>query len=203
MPEPVRFSGWRGAWGRFFGRGAYPHQLAFLLLVPLRGLLLSPRGLCERLRLERGSRVLELGPGPGYFSVEVARRVPQGRLVLLDLQREMLTKARRRLRRAAAANVDYAQADATALPLRAGSIDRAFLVTVLGEVSDPPACVAEIARVLRPGGLLVVVELPGDPDALTAEQVRAFAQRAGLEPFESTRLPGGFSATFERPDAAR
>lgn len=189
---------WRDSWGRFSGRGVYPHQLAFLLRIPLRSLLFSPRSLCEQLRLNPASRVLEIGPGPGFFSVAVARRIPLGRLVLLDLQREMLAKARRRLVRAALANVDYVQADAMALPLRGGTIDRAFLVTVLGEVPDPLACVAEVARVLRPGGLLCVTELPGDPDALSAEQVRGFAARAGLESLDSVRVRGGFSATFRR-----
>jgi len=164
----------------------------------LRSLLFSPRALCTQLRLEPASRVLEIGPGPGFFSVDVARRIPRGRLVLLDLQREMLAKARRRLARAGLANVDSVQADATALPLRTGSLDRAFLVAVLGEVPDPPGCVAEVARVLRPGGLLCVTELPGDPDALRAEHVAAFAARAGLVFVETLPVRGGFSATFRR-----
>ncbi len=194
---------WRDAWARFHGRGVYPHQLAFLLRIPLRSLLFSPRALCEQLRLEPGSRVLEIGPGPGYFSVDVARRLPRGRLVLLDVQREMLAKARRRIERAALANVGYVQADATRLPLRAETIDRAFLVAVLGEVPDPPACVADVARVLAPGGLLCVTELPGDPDALSAEQVAGFAESAGLEPVEHRSLRGGFSAAYRRPVAVR
>ncbi len=91
---------WRDVWRRFRGRGMYPHELAFLLLLPGRGLTLSPKTLVERLHLKDNSRILEVGPGPGYFSIHVARSLPHGNLVLFDLQHQMLDKARARLRRA-------------------------------------------------------------------------------------------------------
>ena len=95
---------WRDILRRLTGRGTYPHQFAFLLLNPLRGLILRPRTLVTRLHLRDHFRVLELGPGPGYFSAAVARAVPRGNLVLIDIQREMLEKARRRLSRARVPN---------------------------------------------------------------------------------------------------
>ncbi len=131
---------WKDIWRRFSGRGAYPHELAIVLLFPLRRILLSPRTLVRHLHLTPASRVLELGPGPGFFSIAVARAVPHGRLELVDLQREMLHKARARLRRADVHNTGYTQASAVALPFRAGTFDVAFLVAVLGEVTDPKAC---------------------------------------------------------------
>ena len=60
----------------------------------MRKFILSPRKLADRLHLKEDSQVLEIGPGPGYFSVEVARRVPHGHLELFDIQQEMLEKAR-------------------------------------------------------------------------------------------------------------
>jgi len=109
----------------------------------------------------------------------VAARVPRGSLVLLDLQREMLGKARRRIQRAGASNVGYVQGSATELPFADASFDVVVLVAVLGEVSDAAACVASIQRVLRPGGLLSVTEVPGDPDALPAEEVQALVGTRG------------------------
>jgi len=109
-----------GKWGKairgFFGRGLFPHQLSFVLGSALRRFVLSPGELADRLHLKESSRVLEVGPGPGYFSVEVARRLPQGRLELFDLQREMLEQARRRLERAGLHNVGFTQGDACNLP---------------------------------------------------------------------------------------
>ena len=189
---------WKDVWSRFSGRGTYPHELAVMLLFPLRRMVFSPETLVRHLHLTRTSRVLELGPGPGFFSIHVARVIPQGRLELVDIQLEMLQKARRRLRRAGVRNTGYTRANAVTLPFRSGAFDVAFLVAVLGEVPDPKACLASIAAVLRPGGLLSVVELPGDPDAVTEEQLRTLTLGTGLEFVDSLRVSRGFLASFRR-----
>jgi len=189
---------WKDVWRRFGGRGAYPHELAVMLLFPLRRIILSPQRLVDHLHLTRTSRVLEVGPGPGFFSIEVAHAIPQGRLVLVDIQLEMLQKARRRLSRAGVQNAGYTQANAVTLPFRSGAFDVAFLVAVLGEVPDSKACVSSIADALRPGGLLSVAELPGDPDALTEEQLRTLTQGTDLEFVESVRVSRALLASFRR-----
>jgi CAAX protease family protein len=189
---------WKDVWSRFSGRGTYPHELAVMLLFPLRRIVFSPEKLVRHLHLTRTSRVLEVGPGPGFFSIDVAQAVPEGRLELIDIQLEMLQKARGRLRRAGVQNTGYTQGNAVTLAFRSGVFDVAFLVAVLGEVPDPKACLASIADVLRPGGLLSVAELPGDPDAVTEEQLRAFTQGTGLELVDSLRVSRGFIASFRR-----
>jgi CAAX protease family protein len=188
----------KDVWRRFSGRGTYPHELAGMLLLPLRRIVLSPERLVEHLHLTRASRVLEVGPGPGFFSIDVAHGIPQGRLELVDIQLEMLQKARRRLRRAGVHNAGCTQANAVKLPFRSGAFDVAFLVAVLGEVPDPKACVVSIADVLRPGGLLSVAELPGDPDALTEEQLRTLTFGTDLEFVESVRVSRASVASFRR-----
>ena len=189
---------WKDVWRRFSGRGAYPHELSLLLLLPLRRFVLSPETLIRYLHLAPSSRVLEVGPGPGFFSIAVARAIPNGRLELVDLQIEMLTKARRRIRRAGAHNIGYTRANAVTLPFRSNTFDAAFLVAVLGEVPDPKACLASIAQVLRPGGLLAIAELAGDPDALTETQLRALAETTALEFVEVSHLSRSLIASFRR-----
>ena len=70
----------------------FPHQLAFMLDSPVHRALANPPRVAERLDLSGSEQVLELGPGPGLFSVEIARRLTNGRLEQFDLQPEMLTR---------------------------------------------------------------------------------------------------------------
>lgn len=134
----------------------------------------------ERLALNATYRVLELGPGPGFFSANVARRIPRGYLLLLDIQREMLEMAKNRLKRAEIRNAGGVQAGGNRLPLRSGHFDVVFLVAVLGEVDEPADCLKEIYRVLRPDGLLSITEQPGDPDFLPLVEVQSLAEEAGF-----------------------
>jgi ubiquinone/menaquinone biosynthesis C-methylase UbiE len=80
--------------------------------------------------LSRTDTVLEIGCGPGYFSRAIAAAVPEGSLVLFDLQLAMLELARQRL--PAFANIHFAQGDASSLPFPDASFDAALLVLVLG-----------------------------------------------------------------------
>lgn len=180
------------------GRGTFPHQLSFLLELPYRHLLLSPARLADRLHLSEMSQVLEIGPGPGFFSVEIARRLPRGHLHLMDLQIEMLQKARSKLCRKDVQNARFIQANAERFPFAGATFDVAFLVTVLGEVSEPSVCLEEIHRVLRPSGLLSVTEQMGDPDFLPLAEVQALAERQRFELIETFGRGKNFTANFKR-----
>ncbi len=158
-----------------------PHTKARHLLNPLRNLILSPKSLVKRLDLGPNFRVLELGPGPGYFSPEVARSLPDGRLALVDVQEEMLEMAKERLEGKGFANVEYYKADAVSLPLESESFDVVFLVAVLGELPDRSSCLQEIRRVLRPEGMLSITEMKlGDPDFIPMAELLESVQAAGF-----------------------
>jgi ubiquinone/menaquinone biosynthesis C-methylase UbiE len=143
--------------------------------------LITRARLAEILELEPGERVLEVGPGTGYYTPGLAERVgPEGSVELLDVQQEMLDHSIRTVRERGLWNVNATQADARELPYDDQSFDAAVLVTVLGEIPDPDAAVRELARVLRPGGRLVVGELLGDPHYVTLGTLRSRAEAAGL-----------------------
>jgi ubiquinone/menaquinone biosynthesis C-methylase UbiE len=138
-----------------------------------------------RLRLilapQAGERVLEIGPGTGYYTLDMAEWVgPQGRVEIFDLQREFLDHVMRRAGEGGLSNVVPAQGDATALPYEDGSVDAVVLTAVLGEIPDPVAALREIGRVLRPGGRLIVGELFGDPHFTTQAVLKRQAADAGL-----------------------
>ena len=189
----------RGVLARTLGPGHFPHQLSWLIDNPLRRLVLRPETLADRLPLTESAEVLEVGPGSGYFSVELARRLPRGRLELLDLQREMLVKARSKLDAAGHRNVGYTAHDvARPLPYKDGAFDVVVMVAVLGEVSDPEACLTNVRTVLRPGGTLAVHEHVPDPDRIPISVLRPLAERSG---YIFQRLMGprwSYTAIFER-----
>lgn len=178
----------------------YPHQLAFLLGNPLRRLLISPRQFADRLSLTASSRVLEVGPGSGYFSVEIARRIPRGYLELFDLQPEMLAKARRKIEAAGLKNVRYTQGDAATLPFPDASFDVATLVTVLGEVPEKRECVRSLFRVLRPGGVAVFHEQLPDPDIFKLSTLKALVESAEFRFVRSWGRWYNYTAAFRKPE---
>ncbi len=135
----------------------------------------------EVLRPESGERILEIGPGTGYYTLDIAGWVgPEGKLEIFDLQQEFLDHVGRRAAERGLTNVKPTQGDATALPYEDDSIDAVVLTAVLGEIPDPVAALREIARILRPTGRLVVGELFGDPHFTTLSALKRQAAEAGL-----------------------
>ena len=177
------------------GHSYYPHQLAFLIDNPLRRLLITPEEIARRLDVGAHSRVLEIGPGSGFFSVELARRA--ARVELFDLQPEMLAKARAKLR--AKGNVGFTAGDARQLPYAAGSFDRALLVAVLGEVPEPERCLSAVHGVLAPGGLVAVHEQLPDPDLIPPERLQAMLSAAGFRFVQRWGRAWNYTALFRRP----
>jgi SAM-dependent methyltransferase len=105
-----------------------------------------------------GERILDVGCGPGFYCRELLDEVsPDGRVVGLDGSSEMLALARRRCQ--GHSNVDFHEADATSLPVEDATFDGVICVQVLEYVQDVPSALAELYRVLRPGGRVVVWDI--------------------------------------------
>ena len=169
-------------------RAPCPASLAWLVNNPIRRRYTRP--VLDRVGIQPGERVLELGPGPGAFTVEAAQRVgAQGRLIAVDIQPEMIAQVEKRVREAGLTNVETHVADAYHLPLEDDSVDRAFLVAVLPEVPDQARALAELRRVLRspepaegkPGGLLSITEEFTDPDYPFAFETIRRVEAAGFK----------------------
>jgi ubiquinone/menaquinone biosynthesis C-methylase UbiE len=183
-------------------RSVYPASEAPLLLNPVRRIIQDPERTVRAFDLLPGGVVLELGPGPGYFTpAAVAAVGPAGRVVCLDLQVEMLTLLRDRMEQLGR-RVDLVAGDATNLPFREGAFDRAYLVAVLGEVPDQPAALCELARILRAGGGVSFVETFTDPDYVRLPVMREMCGGVGLQLLDWRRQLLGYTARFQRPAAA-
>ncbi len=145
-------------------------------------------------------RLLDIGTGTGQLLALLAPRLERG--LGVDASRAMLALARSRLSRPELAHCAVRQADMYRLPLPDGAFDTVVLQMVLHYAEDPAAAVIEAARVLRPGGGLLVVDLlhhvrtdlldrlahrwPGFHDGT----IRALMEDAGLQPGEPVTVPG-------------
>jgi SAM-dependent methyltransferase len=165
--------------------GPMPSRLAPVLTTTLRSWLFgTPERVLDRAGVTPGMRVLEVGPGPGVYTVPLARRVASlgedGGVTCLEIQPEMITMLRERLQAARIQNAQVVQGDGRQMPLSDDSFDLVFVVDVVGEVPDKPAIFRECAWVLKPGGTLAVTEQINDPDFRLPSTARKLATDAGL-----------------------
>jgi SAM-dependent methyltransferase len=139
----------------------------------------------------------DLGCGTGQLSQTIAPYVQ--RVIAVDASRDMLDAARHRLTEAP--NVDIRQGELEALPIDNGALDAAMLSLVLHYSPDPALALAEVGRVLRPGGRVLVVDmLPHDREeyqqqmghvwlGFSDKQMTKFLAGAGFSDVRMRALP--------------
>jgi ubiquinone/menaquinone biosynthesis C-methylase UbiE len=157
----------------------------------LRRGVLSPAALVSRLPIGPDFRAAEIGSGTGVYARAVRPSVRT--LVAIELQWPLVEKARAR-----DSQLMQAQASAHALPLRPGSFDLIYLVTVFGEIVQQSIALREIHAALRPGGFLSISEHLPDPDYVPRSRLRRDCENAG---FQFVRFHGpwwSYTATFRR-----
>ncbi len=140
----------------------YDHQVEVLFLggaAAMRRQALVPIAAYIRRRRDRQLRLLDVGTGTGDFLTFVTDNWPELAVTGVDLSRYYLAEAAGRLKRWG--GVEFVNAPAEALPLADASMDVATCIYLLHEVPDTERAkiAAELGRVLRPGGRLIVVEL--------------------------------------------
>ena len=131
----------------------------------------------EHLELQTGETVVDLGSGAGIDSLIAARAVgPEGHVIGIDMTPQMLGKATANAKAAGANHVEFREGRLEALPVADGTVDAITSNCVINLVPDKSKVFAEIHRVLRPGGRVVVsdVMLDGELPEIITQDVMAY-----------------------------
>ncbi len=156
----------------------------------IRRAMQPPAALIRRSGIQPGMRVLEIGCGSGAYTLEIARAVgATGKVVALDIQPGMLEQLKNKLTRSENTdirNVEPLLASAYQLPFQNGSFDAAFMITVLQEIPDKWRALAEVRRILRPGGIVAVTEWLFDPDYPLKQTTLRLLKEAGFGNIDSS-----------------
>lgn len=174
-----------GAWWRCRSL-ACPASLSWLLENPYMKAVAGPEKLFQRLHLEEGMKVLDVGPGPGRLTLPTAVRVGNtGEVVAMDIQQRMLWKLEARAEALGVDNIRLINAGAGSGKTDKDYFNRALLVTVLGEIPNKHEALVEIYQALKTGGILSVTEVIPDPHYTKKEKVRALCEDVGFKEVES------------------
>ncbi|MCL5995632.1 MAG: class I SAM-dependent methyltransferase [Chloroflexi bacterium] len=111
-------------------------------------------------KIPPGGRVLEIAPGPGYFCIELAK-LGHYQITGLDISKTFIEIARKNAVEAGF-NIEFRQGDAANMPFEAGTFDFLFCQAAFKNFTQPVRAIAEMYRVLRPGGVAVIVDLRHD-----------------------------------------
>lgn len=181
-----------------FGSAApCPASLSWMVENPVRRRYMQP--VVDWFGIKPGEKVLELGPGPGVFTVPSARRVgARGIIIALDIQPAMIDSLITKLMHANLTNVLPCVADAQDLPLPSQSVDRALLVSVLDEIPDPKRALVQLNRVLKPSGVLSITSEFLDPDYRFLFELKHILEPAGFLLLESHGNFWRYTANFQK-----
>jgi ubiquinone/menaquinone biosynthesis C-methylase UbiE len=178
-----------------------PWWAGYLLACPLRRFLQDPAQILAPYVRERMT-VLEPGPGMGFFTLELARRVGDaGRVVAVDIQPKMLKALERRAASAGLRNrveTRLVRPDSMGLADLAGSVDFALAFAVVHEMPDVGLFFREISATLKPGSITLVVEPSGHVKTDKFEEELAVASDADLGVIDRPTLRRSHAAVLRK-----
>ena len=178
-----------------------PWWIGYFLISPLRALqykasdVVSPY-VCE------GQTVLEPGPGMGFFTLELARRVgTSGRVIAIDVQQKMLDRLKRRAAKAGLLErIDARLVSTDSLGIKdlAGRIDFTLAFAVVHELPDAARFFREIAAASKPGALVLLAEPTGHVKQETFDSELRLAAEAGFETADRPKIKRSLTTVLKK-----
>ena len=137
---------------------AFDPQHAGRLEDPARLEALPQAAVASLLRLGGAETVVDYGAGTGIYTVAVAEAVPRGRVIAVEALPRLAEMLRAKITPELAVRLEIVETAADTVPAADGVADRVLMVDVLHHLYDQPGALAEVVRLLRPGGLFVAVD---------------------------------------------
>jgi len=160
-----------------------PWWLGYWLISPLRKYGQNPHDILAPY-VREGMRVLEPGPGMGFFTLELARFVgPSGRVIAVDVQSKMIDRLKRRAAKAGLlerVDTRVAPADSMGIADLHSSADFTLAFAVVHEFPDAGRFFAEVAAACKPGATVLLAEPSGHVRAAAFDSELQAAAAAGL-----------------------
>ena len=178
-----------------------PWWIGYFLISPLRRLWQNPGEIIAPY-VKEGMIVLEIGPGMGFFSLELARRVgARGKVICVDVQKKMLDVLKKRAVKVGLAGRItgvIASNDSLGLDEYKGSADFTLLFAVVHEVPDQAGLFRQLCHAMKPGGVALLSEPKGhvtDQDFLRTLEV---AKAAGFTSGDSPDIKHALSSVLKK-----
>jgi ubiquinone/menaquinone biosynthesis C-methylase UbiE len=140
------------------------------------------------LPLEADDVVADIGAGTGYFSIPIARRVPEGKVLAVDIQQEMLDIIERRQRNGAPANIEPVLGTITDPNLPSNGVDLILLVDAYHEFSHPWEMGVAMAEALKPGGRLVLIEYRAEDPSVPIKPLHKMTEAQSVKEMQAVGL---------------
>lgn len=125
---------------------------------PLRRFTMNPINVLTKMGIQRGLNVLEVGCGPGHFTIPAARIVEEGNLYPLDISPFMIERIKKKAKKHKLEHVKTINALASNTGLEDESIDLILCIDVLSDITDIDSTLQEMYRILKIDGMLSVFE---------------------------------------------
>lgn len=166
--------------------------------------------LLDNLPLENEFVVADIGAGTGYFSFPIAKRLPSGKVLAVDIEQKMLDLVSARKKRDGVENVETVLGTIESPNLPPESVDLILLVDAYHEFSHPLEMGQDMAAALKPGGYLVLIEYRGEDDGLMIKPLHKMTVTQSIREmkvlgltWERTEdfLPKQHFMVFRKPDS--
>jgi ubiquinone/menaquinone biosynthesis C-methylase UbiE len=158
------------------------HAAATWLERPEREEEENPKKLLELLKLKDGEVVADIGAGSGYYTFRMAKLVgPKGRILAVDIQKEMLDIVRDRMKKENLTNVEPVLGEEADPKLKDQSVDTILLVDVYHEFEFPYEMTEKMVKALKPGGRMVFVEFRLEDDKVPIKLVHKMTEKQVLK----------------------